>query len=122
MDENLLRTPALSHATTVSTQLRHLRLEPLNQLASLKLKAAGLVEDPAVLPVFVLMEWGLLHGQPFSSRRLGLELLQLRFLPDQRLAIDYLLENLPGGLPALHRKLLRLPPMAAAQTLLEVLD
>jgi hypothetical protein len=103
-------------------QLQALRLNPLNQVASLKLKQAGLTEDPMVLPVFCLMEWGLADGRSFTARRLPRELLRLRLMTDQQAAVAYLLENLPGGLPQLHRKLLRMSPSGAAEALLEVLD
>lgn len=82
--------------STSRQQFQRLCLLPLNQLASLKLRQAGVVEETTSLPVFCLMEWGL--------------------------ALAYLLENLPGGLPQLHRKLLPLSPQGAAQTLLEVFD
>jgi hypothetical protein len=103
-------------------QLVHLRLEPLNQVAFLKLRQAGVAEDPAVLPVFHLMEWGLAEGKIPVCPRLARELLRLRLRGDQKAAVAYLLENLPGGLPRLHRKLLRFSPRAAAEVLLEVLD
>lgn len=107
---------------TSRQQLQHLRLEPLNQLASLKLRQAGVSEDPTVLPIFCLMEWGLAGDRLLTVRRLPQELLRLRLMADQQAAVAYLLENLPGGLPQLHRKLLRQSPLAAAETLLEVLD
>lgn len=108
--------------STTRQQLARMRLEPLNQLASLKLRQAEVVEFPAALPVFCLMEWGLAADHASSTRRLARELLRLRLMADQQAAVAYLLENLPGGLPQLHRKLLRLSPRGAAQTLLEVLD
>lgn len=108
--------------STPLQQLARMRLEPLNQLASLKLRQAEVAEDPAVLPVFCLMEWGMATGHASSTRRLARELLRLRLMADQQAAVDYLLENLPGGLPQLHRKLLSLSPRGAAQTLLEILD
>lgn len=108
--------------STPLQQLARLRLEPLNQLASLKLRQAEVAENPAVLPVFCLMEWGMATGHASSTRRLARELLRLRLMADQQAAVDYLLENLPGGLPQLHRKLLSLSPHGAAQTLLEILD
>ena len=110
------------HDSTSRQQFQRLCLLPLNQLASLKLRQAGVVEETTSLPVFCLMEWGLAAGQPSSRRRLAQELLRLRLMGDQRVALAYLLDNLPGGLPQLHRKLLRLSPQGAAQTLLEVFD
>lgn len=108
--------------STSRQQLQHLRLEPLNQLASLKLRQAGVTEDSAVLPIFCLMEWGLAGGRSLTTRRLPQELLRLRLMADQQAAVTYLLDKLPGGLPQLHRKLLRQSPLNAAETLLEVLD
>ncbi|BCR06214.1 hypothetical protein DESUT3_32830 [Desulfuromonas versatilis] len=103
-------------------ELNRLRLEPLNQVAALKLKQAGIADHPAVLPVFRLMEWGLATGSTLAQVRTARELLRLRHQRDQRSALDYLLANIPGGLPDLHRRLLRLPPRSAAQTLLDLLD
>lgn len=108
--------------STSRQQVQHLRLEPLNQLASLKLRQAGVTEDSAVLPIFCLMEWGMDCDRLFANRRLPQELLRLRLMADQQAAVAYLLEKLPGGLPQLHRKLLRQSPRDAAETLLEVLD
>ncbi len=103
-------------------ELKRLRLEPLNQVAALKLKQAGIADHPAVLPVFRLMEWGMATGGSLAQVRTARELLRLRHQRDQRRALDYLLTNLPGGLPDLHRRLLRLPPRGAAQALLDLLD
>jgi len=89
--------------STSRQQFQRLCLLPLNQLASLKLRQAGVVEETTSLPVFCLMEWGLATGQPSSGRRLAQELLRLRLIGGQRVALAYLLENLPGGLPQLHR-------------------
>lgn len=107
---------------TSRQQLQALRLNPLNLVASLKLQQAGVAEDPAVLPIYCLMEWGLSRAGNFSTRRLPQELLRLRLMADQQEAVSYLLANLPGGLPQLHRKLLRMSPSGAAGALLEVLD
>jgi hypothetical protein len=103
-------------------QFQHLCLLPLNQLALLKLKQAAVAVDPAALPVFCLMEWGLAATRSASAPRLAQELLRLRMMGDQQAALAYLLENLPGGLLQLHRKVLRQTPRGAARTLLEVLD
>lgn len=108
--------------STSRQQLQHLRLEPLNQLASLKLRQAGVAEDSTILPIFCLMEWALAGDRLFTTRRLPQELLRLRLMADQGTALNYLLVNLPGGLPQLHRKLLHQSPRGAARTLLEVLD
>ncbi len=103
-------------------ELKHMRLEPLNQVVILKLKEAGIADNAAVLPIFRLMEWGLATGSTLTHSRTSRELLRLRHQSDQRAAMNYLLENLPGGLPELNRKLLRLQPRGAAQVLLDILD
>ena len=103
-------------------QLQHLRLEPLNQIAFLKLRQVGVAEDSTTLPVFCLMEWGLAVDRAFTTKRLPQELLRLRLMGNQRTALNYLLKNLPGGLPQLYRKLLSQSPQEAAQTLLDILD
>lgn len=100
----------------------HLRLLPLNLVASLKLKAAGKTEYPDILPVFQLMAWGLANGVPLTHCRTEHELARLSKLEDQQDAMDYLVKGVPGGLPELHRNLLRFPPKAAAHLLLDVLD
>ncbi len=97
------------------------RLLPLNQVAALKLKEAGEEISEESLPVFQLMTWGLVKGLKPTHRRTTQELLRLQYQsPD--VAFSYLTSNLPGGLPELHRKLLRLSPESAAAELLEVLD
>ncbi len=103
-------------------ELARLRLTPLNQAASLKLREAGVVEREGVLPVFLLMEWGLSNGVPLTHRQVAKELLRLIFQADQNAAVKYLLTNFPGGVKVLTRKVLRLPPRSAAQELLDVLD
>jgi len=108
--------------TTSREQFARMRLEPLNQLASLKLKQAGVGTSPTALPVFALMDWGLSVNKAYAGGRLARELLRLRLMGDQQAAVAYLLENLPGGLPQLNRKLLGLSPRGAALALLEVLD
>lgn len=103
-------------------EMAWLRLTPLNQAASLKLREAGAVEREEVLPVFLLMEWGLAAGIHLTHHRVANELLRLSLHTDQQLAVDYLLTNYPGGVRALTRRLLRMTPRCAAQTLLDVLD
>jgi hypothetical protein len=100
----------------------HLHLLPLNLVASLKLKAAGQTECPAILPVFQLMAWGLANGIPLTHCRTEQELDRLSRLDDQQEAMEYLVQGVPGGLSELHRNLLRAPPKAAAHLLLDVLD
>lgn len=104
------------------SELQRLRLGPLNQVASLKLKEAGVSDHPTVMPVFRLMEWELATGSPPPSLKIARQLLQLRQQRDQRAALDYLLANLPEGLSTLQRRLLRLPPHDAARALLDILD
>jgi hypothetical protein len=102
--------------------LEHLRLLPLNLLASLKLRAAGQTEYPDILPIFQLMAWGLADGIPLTHSRTERELARLSRLDDQQYAMDYLVQGVPGGLPELHRSLLKFPPRAAAHLLLDILD
>jgi hypothetical protein len=105
-----------------SWELARLRLTPLNQVASLKLREAGAAEREGVLPVFLLMEWGLSAGIHLTHCRTAKELLRLSLHADQQAAVDYMLTNYPGGLRELTRRLLRMTPGAAAQALLDVLD
>jgi hypothetical protein len=102
--------------------MNNLRLLPMNLVAALKLKAAGQSEYPDILPVFQLMAWGLANGVPLTHCRTEQELVRLSRLDDQQHAMDYLVQGVPGGLPELHRNLLRLTPKAAAHLLLDVLD
>ncbi len=103
-------------------ELARLRLTPLNQASSLKLREAGAVEREGLLPVFLLMEWGLSSGIRLTHRRAAKELFRLSLQDDQQAALDYLLTNLPGGANELTRRLLRLAPRVAAQELLDILD
>lgn len=102
--------------------VRRLRLTPLNQIAALKLKAVGICCPPESIPVFQLMEWGLVNGRTATDYGMFKELLKLRFLPDQEQALAYLTDHAPEGLPALQKKLLRLSPRRAAEALLDLLD
>lgn len=97
------------------------RLLPLNQVAALKLKEAGENVASDSLPVFQLMTWGLINGVRPTHRRTAQELLRLQY-QDPGEAFIYFVGNLPDGLPELQRKLLKLKPKAAAETLLETLD
>lgn len=103
-------------------ELQRLRLLPINQVASIKLKAIGQAENAEVQPVFQLMELGLANGVPLTHQRTARELLRLRFELDQAGALDFLLAGVPGGLPELHRDLLRSSPRGAAELLLDILD
>ncbi|SHJ36499.1 hypothetical protein SAMN02745165_02199 [Malonomonas rubra DSM 5091] len=97
------------------------RLLPLNQVAALKLREAGETPDAERLPVFQLMVWGLLNGVTPTHRRTAQELQRLQYQNPAE-AFTYLTSNIPGGLPELHRKLLKLAPKAAASELLDILD
>lgn len=99
-----------------------LRLTPINRLAALKLKVAGQGEQPSVLPVFQLMSWGLADCSFLAHEDTADELMQLVWQSDQRAALDYLLANVPGGVTTFQRKLLYMPPRAAAWALLGVFD
>jgi len=102
--------------------MERLRLTPLNQAASLKLKEAGIAEQEGGGPVFRLMEWGLSAGVRPTHFRTAHELMRLGLRNDRQAAVDYLLTNLPGGATELTRRILRLSPRAAAQELLDLLD
>ncbi len=97
------------------------RLLPLNQVAALKLKEAGEDTDYESLPVFQLMTWGLVNGVRPTHRRTAQEVLRLQYQNPAE-AFTYFTSNIPGGLPELQRKLLKLSPRAAAEVLLETLD
>lgn len=100
----------------------HLRLLPLNLVASIKLRAVGQAEYPDIQPVFQLMAWGLADGIPLTHSRTERELARLSKLEDQHHALEYLVQGVPGGLTELHRNLLKFPPRAAAHLLLDILD
>lgn len=102
--------------------IQRLRLTPLNLIAAIKLRQAEVCCPLDAIPVFQLMEWGLADGKNSARNDMFGELLKLRYLPDPERALAYLTEHTPGGLPLLHRTLLRLPPQQAAETLLNVLD
>lgn len=102
--------------------IERLNLLPINQLAAIKLKMAGVAANPSILAVFQLMQWGLDTGVPLTHRRTSIELQRLSHNPAHGEALDYLVAKVPGGMTELHRGLLRLPPRAAAELLLDVLD
>jgi len=103
------------------TALTHWQLLPINQVAALKLKEAGEVADPGALSVFQLMGWGLLNGLKPTHRRTVMELDRLQLVEPEK-ALIYLTDNFPGGRRALERLLLQLPPLAAAELLIDTLD
>ena len=94
----------------------------MNQIAALKLKAAGVKISDDELPVFQLMQWGLSIGIRLTHQRTAAELLRLRLHADQEGAYYFLLTNLPGGQQTFEKLLLKLPPRSAAEELLELLD
>ncbi len=102
-------------------ELQRLRLLPINQVASIKLKSMGEAESPEVQPVFQLMELGLANRAHLIDQRTAGELLRLRFQLDQSGALDFLLAGV-AGLPGLYRNLLHSSPRAAAELLLDILD
>ncbi len=97
------------------------RLVPLNQVAALKLKEVGQSTDQENLPVFQLMTWGLANGIKPTHRRTAQKLLRLQYQNPSD-AFAYLTAEIPGGLSELHRKLMNLSPVSAAEELLELLD
>jgi hypothetical protein len=102
--------------------LEQLNLLPINHLAANKLKAAGVERDTSMLTVFQLMRWGLDDGIPPTHRRAAAELERLCRDPDPAGALEYLVENVPGGMPEVYQFMGRLPPKASAQMLLDVLN
>jgi len=110
------------HEKDFQEEFRRLLLEPINQVAALKLKETGLTSHPGILPLFRLMEWGLAIGIPPTHPQTGRKLLQLRHMRDQRAAVDYLLEVVPEGGAVLSQRLLPLGPGDAAEELIELLD
>ena len=105
-----------------NNDMEHLNLLPINQLAANKLRMAGVAADPSMLAVFQLMRWGLDDDVPLTHRRAATELERLCRDPAPGEALDYLVENIPGGMTELYRILGRLTPRPAAQLLLDVLD
>ena len=99
-----------------------IRLAPLNQIAILKLKAMQVAIREDELPIFQLMQWGVAHGVRLTHQRTAAELLRLRLRPDQKQAYEYLFDQVPGGLLAFEKLLLKLPPRSAAEELLDLLD
>lgn len=104
------------------SHMRRLRLMPLNRIATLKLKAAGLGVRTESLPVFQLMEWGLAQGVRLTHHRTAAELQRLHLHAEPEQAYHYLVENIPGGLRRFEHLLLRLVPLSAAEVLLDLLD
>lgn len=102
--------------------LESLNLLPINQLAANKLRMAGVAADPSMLTVLQLMRWGLDDNVPLTHRRAATELERLCLDPDPAGVLDYLVENIPGGMTELYRILGRLTARPAAQLLLDVLD
>jgi hypothetical protein len=105
-----------------NNNLEHLNLLPINQLAANKLRMAGVAADPSMLAVLQLMRWGLDDDVPQTHRRAAAELERLCCDPAPGEVLDYLVENIPGGMTELYRILGRLTPRPAAQLLLDVLD
>lgn len=103
-------------------EIARLRRMPLNHVAALKLRMAGVVERDGMLPVFLLMEWGLSVGIRPLQCRTARELFRLGKQADQLAALEYLLASVPGGRTALTRRLLHLPPKTVALELLDLLD
>jgi hypothetical protein len=103
-------------------EIERLNLLPINQLATNKLRMAGVAADPSMLAVFQLMQWGIDNDVRLTHRRTATELERLCHDPDPGEVLDYLVANIPGGMTELYRLLGRLTPRPAAQLLLDVLD
>jgi hypothetical protein len=101
--------------------LQGLRLLPINQAAAIKLRAAGVVANEEAQQVFQLMEWGIASDPRHRYQDIAGELTLLQSV-DQQAALDYLLTNIPGGVPGMVRTLLRADARTAAKVLLGLLD
>ena len=96
-------------------------LRPINQIAALKLRKAGIAANGEVQPVFQLMKWGLECDPRRRYEDIAYPLAILSAIGEAT-ATDYLLEKIPGGVRQLLAALLRAEPLAASRTLLGVLD
>lgn len=103
-------------------EIEKLKLTPLNRIAELKLKAAGVKIVESELPIIQLMQWGLASGIRMPHQRTAAELLRLSLQADKKEVYERLLRNIPEGLLALERVLLKLSPRSAAEELLELFD
>ena len=101
--------------------MQRLRLLPINQVAALKLRSAGVRENREAQQVFQLMEWGILSDRRRRYQDIADELAMLQSV-NQQAAMDYLLTNIPGGVNGLLRELLKAESRTAARILLELLD
>lgn len=99
-----------------------IRLLALNRVAAIKLRQAGVPDDPATLPVVQLMTWGMATAVYAVESRTGRDILHLRMVDDQQVALQLLLNRLSLTAPALARLLLPLTPPAAAARLLVLFD
>ena len=103
-------------------EMEALKLTPLNQIAELKLKAAGMKVSAEELPIIQLMQWGLAIGIRITHQRTATELFRMSLEVNKELVYEKLVTNVPGGLLAFEKLLLKLPPRSAAEELLELLD
>ena len=101
---------------------RRVQLTPLNQIAELKLKAAGVKISDNQLPIIQLMQWGLAIGIRITHQRTAAELFRMSLNTDKEQVYETLVTNIPGGLLAFEKFLLKLPPRSAAEEILELLD
>ena len=106
---------------TKDENIPRLRLLPINQVAALKLRGAGIGENSEAQQVFQLMEWGIESDRRRRYADIAQELEILQSI-DQQVAMDYLLRNLPGGMRGVLRTLLKADARTAARMLLDLLD
>lgn len=97
------------------------RLLPINRIAALKLREAGIAPDPEVQPVFQLMAWAIACDKRHRFQDIGDELCLLG-ASDGAAATQYLLERIPGGSRRFLQVILHAESLAAAKTLLGALD
>lgn len=102
--------------------IESLKLTPLNQIAELKLKAAGVKVSGDELPIIQLMQWGIAIGIRITHQRAATELFRMSLSSDKENVYNKLVTNIPGGLLTFEKFLLKLSPRSAAEELLEILD
>ncbi|NIQ12764.1 MAG: hypothetical protein GWO23_25330, partial [Gammaproteobacteria bacterium] len=97
-------------------------MTPLNRIAELKLKSAGVKVTDNELPIIQLMQWGLAIGIRMTHQRTAAELLKMSLLTEKKKVYEKLVTNIPGGLLTFEKFLLKLSPRSAAEELLELFD
>lgn len=102
-------------------EIQAVRLLPLNQVASMKLRTIAVDEDRGTVPLFQLMLWGISSDKRRRYHEVETELRKLAET-DYMVAMGYLFEGVPGGARGIVKALIPLTPKGAAQLLLGILD